>query len=138
MLGYWERPEEDIAAWRGEWFVSGDLVHLDDDGYVHHHGRNDDVMTSMGYRVSPLEVERVLAHVEGVADVAVTEVEVRDGVRVITAFVVAEPGRRPSSESLVDHAREHLARYKCPREVVFVDRLPRTANGKVARRSLRS
>ena len=137
MLSYWERPEEDAASRRGEWFVSGDLVHLDDDGYVHHHGRIDDVMTSMGYRVSPLEVERVLARHPDVADVAVTELEVRDGLRVITAFVVPETAGGIDVDDLEAHAGAHLARYKCPREVVVVDRLPRTRNGKILRRELR-
>ncbi len=137
MLGYWERPAEEAVAWRGEWFVSGDLVHLDDDGYVHHHGRVDDVMTSMGYRVSPLEVERILVRHPAVADVAVTEVEVREGVRVITAFVVpAGDGPALDADAVIAHAREHLARYKCPREVRVVARLPRTRNGKVVRRAL--
>jgi acetyl-CoA synthetase len=137
MLGYWRRPDEDAASRRGEWFVSADVVHLDADGYVHHHGRADDVMTSMGYRVSPLEVERVLARHPGVADVAVAEVEVRDGVRVITAFVVPSPGAAVDADALVAHARTHLARYKCPRRVVVVAALPRTTNGKVVRRALR-
>ncbi len=137
MLGYWERPEEDAAAWRGEWFVSADLVHLDVAGYVHHHGRQDDVMTSMGYRVSPLEVERVLARHPAVADVAVAEAVVRDdGLHVVTAFVVVEPGATLDIGDLLVHARAHLAAYKCPREVRLVDVLPRTRNGKVLRRLL--
>ena len=89
MLGYWNRPDEQAEAFRGEWFVSGDLVHVDEDGYVVHHGRADDVMSSMGYRVSPVEVEHCLAQHPAVADVAVTEVAVREGVTLITAFVVA-------------------------------------------------
>ena len=139
MLGYWNRPEEDAAVRRGDWFVTSDLVHLDDDGYLHYHGRDDDVMTSMGYRVSPLEVERCLARHPGVADVAVTEVAVGNGVRIITAFVIAA---EPDDWQLIDaadllaHAGEHLAAYKRPREIVFVASLPRTANGKVRRRDL--
>lgn len=137
MLGYWRRPEEDAASTRGDWFVSADLVSCDDDGYVHHRGRADDVMTSMGYRVSPLEVERVLARHPVVAEVAVTEVEVREGLRVVTAFVVPDTAGAVDARALLEHARAHLAAYKCPREVVVVDHLPRTANGKVIRRSLR-
>jgi acetyl-CoA synthetase len=137
MLGYWERPEEEDAVWRGEWFVSADLVHLDDDGYVHHHGRADDVMTALGYRVSPLEVERVLARHPAVADVAVAAPVVRDdGLRVVTAFVVPEPGAALDPGDLLAHARKHLAAYKCPREVRVVGSLPRTRNGKVMRRVL--
>ncbi|QKE83974.1 AMP-binding protein [Arthrobacter sp. NEB 688] len=136
MLGYWDRPEEDESVRRGDWFVSGDLVHLDDDGYVHHHGRADDVMTSMGYRVSPQEVEAVLVRHPAVAEAAVTEVPVRDGVRIVTAFVVPAPGQHVDEESLLAFAAEHLARYKCPRAVRVVERLPRTPNGKVVRRAL--
>ena len=139
MLGYWNRPEEDAAVRRGEWFVTSDLVHLDGDGYLHYHGRDDDVMTSMGYRVSPLEVERCLARHPAVADVAVAEVAVGNGVRIITAFVIAA---EPDDWQLIDaadllaHAAEHLAAYKRPREIVFVPSLPRTANGKVRRKDL--
>ncbi len=140
MLGYWRRPEEDAEALRGEWFVSGDLVHLDPDGYVVHHGRVDDVMTSMGYRVSPFEVEHCLMGHPDVADVAVTEVPVRDGLAIVTAFVVwsggAEAGS-PEEASVLSHARAHLAAYKCPRQVRFVDAVPRTPNGKIRRHALR-
>lgn len=141
MLGYWNRPEEEAEVLRGEWFVSSDLVHLDADGYVHHHGRADDVMNAGGYRVSPLEVEHVLEQHPAVAEVGVTDVPVREGVSVIAAFVVPvdldEPGGADAG-AILAFAREHLAAYKCPREVVFVDSLPRTANGKVIRRALPS
>lgn len=139
MLGYWNRPEEDAEVRRGDWFVTSDLVHLDEDGYLHYHGRDDDVMTSMGYRVSPLEVERCLAAHPAVGDVAVTEVDVGNGVRIITAFVIpAEPDdwRLIDASVILDHAARHLAAYKRPREVVFVSSLPRTANGKVRRKDL--
>lgn len=139
MLGYWNRPDEDAEVSRGDWFVTADLVHLDDDGYLHYHGRDDDVMTSMGYRVSPVEVERCLAQHPGVADVAVTEVPVADGVRIITAFVIPaepdDPGLLDATD-LLQFAARHLAAYKRPREVVYVDALPRTANGKIRRADL--
>lgn len=148
MLGYWERPDEDAASTRGEWFVSGDLVHLEPDGYLIHHGRDDDVMTSMGYRVSPLEVEAVLTEHPGVAEAGCAEVQVREGVRIITAYVVlaadADPTLRDDATAtagferdLIAHAHDELAAYKCPRRVVIVDALPRTANGKIRRRDLR-
>ncbi len=138
MLGYWNRPEEDAAVIRGEWFVSGDLVHLDD-GYVVHHGRADDVMTSMGYRVSPLEVEHCLVRHPGVADAGVAETWPREGIALITAFVVPEdPAAPPGEEEVLAHCREHLAAYKCPRRVVVLDALPRTPNGKIRRERLRS
>jgi acyl-coenzyme A synthetase/AMP-(fatty) acid ligase len=136
MLGYWKRPEEEAAAYRGEWFIGGDLAVMDEDGYVTHLGRNNDVMKALGYRVSPLEVESVLAQHPDVAEVACTEVPVRDDVTVIGAFIVPRGTARPDPENIKAFAAERLARYKCPREIVLVDTLPRTANGKVKRTAL--
>ena len=139
MLGYWNRPDEEECVYRGEWFIGGDLVHFDADGYMTYHGRNDDVMNAMGYRVSPLEVEHCLSQHPAVAEVAVTELAVRDGVSVIAAFVVPRDPDEPEgvdAAPLLAHAHQHLAAYKCPREIIFTDGLPRTANGKVRRREL--
>ncbi len=60
MLGYWNRPQEEAEVYRGDWFVGGDIATMDDDGYVAHHGRANDLMKALGYRVSPLEVEAAL------------------------------------------------------------------------------
>ncbi len=138
LLRYWDRPDEDAKARRGEWFVGGDLAHLDPDGYLVHHGRADDVMNAGGYRVSPQEVERVLAGHPAVHDVGVTEVQVRAGVTVIAAFVVPEQRgwTEADSQALLDYAAGRLAAYKVPRLVACVGELPRTANGKVRRREL--
>ncbi|HRX60563.1 MAG TPA: acyl-CoA synthetase [Candidatus Competibacter sp.] len=139
MLGYWHRPEEEELVYRGPWFLGGDLVHFDADGYMIYHGRNDDVMNAMGYRVSPLEVEHCLSKHPAVAEVAVTELRVGEGVSVIAAFVVPRDPDEPAgidAAPLLAYAHEHLAAYKCPREIIFTDSLPRTANGKVRRRDL--
>ena len=136
MLGYWRRSEEEKAVFRGEWFVGGDLAAFASDAYLRYHGRADDVMTALGYRVSPLEVESCLEEHPAVAEVAVAEVPLRRDVRVIAAFVVPTEAREADAGALLLHAREHLAAYKCPRELIFVDALPRTANGKVRRREL--
>lgn len=136
MLGYWERPEEEAEVLRGEWFVGGDLASMDADGYVTHHGRANDLMKAFGYRVSPLEVEAVLGEHPSVAEVACAEVRVRADVSVIAAFVVAR-GEVRDGEALKAFAATRLAAYKCPREIVFVDALPRTANGKIKRTALK-
>ncbi|HET7717470.1 MAG TPA: AMP-binding protein [Bauldia sp.] len=141
MLGYWRRPEEDAAAFRGDWFVSGDLVSVDGDGYVWFHGRADDVMNAGGFRVSPLEVEAALAGHPAVAEVAAAEHEIRDGVRIIAAWIVPKPDAAANAalaREIVARGSETLAVYKRPREVFFVEALPRTSNGKVARRLLSS
>ena len=136
MLGYWQRPEEEAAVMRGEWFAGGDLASFDADGYLWFHGRNDDLMNAMGYRVSPVEVEGVLAGHPDIAEVGVTELSVRVDLRVIAAFVVLRPGAEPNAEGLMAWCGERLAAYKAPRAVRFVEALPRTANGKVQRKRL--
>ncbi len=136
MLGYWNRPDEETQVLRGNWFVGGDLARLDADGYLWFEGRNDDLMNAMGYRVSPNEVEGVLATHPDVAEVGVAELRVRADVSVVCGFVVLQPDARPDAEVLLAWCRERLAAYKCPREIRFLDALPRTANGKVQRKRL--
>ena len=136
MLGYWNRPAEEAAAFRGEWFIGGDLAVFDADGWVWHHGRNDDIMNAFGYRVSPLEVEKVLSAHPDVADVAVAERKVADEVSIIAAFVTPKPEHTPDEAALLAYCAEHLAVYKRPRKIVFVSEIPHTANGKVSRRAL--
>ena len=136
MLGYWNRPAEEAAAFRGEWFIGGDLAEFDEDGWLWYRGRNDDIMNAFGYRVSPLEVEKVLSAHPGVADVAVAERTVADGVSVIAAFVVLKAQRAADDGMLLAHCAEHLAAYKRPRAIVFVSEIARTANGKVSRKAL--
>lgn len=136
MLGYWNRPDETAATTRGDWFVGGDLAAFDDDGYVWYHGRADDIMNAGGFRVSPLEVETALADCPGVAEVAVTEHRIDDTLSVIAAFVVKRPDHALDADAVLAHAGGRLAAYKRPRQVFFVDTLPRNVNGKLQRRAL--
>lgn len=140
MLGYWNRPEEEAEALRGDWFIGGDLASMDadGDGYVTHHGRANELMNALGYRVSPLEVEAVLAQHPSVAEAACAEVRVRDDVTVIGAFIVTKEGAPRDAEAIHRFAADRLAAYKRPREIVFLDALPRTANGKVRRAELKA
>lgn len=133
MLGYWKRPEEEADAFRGDWFIGGDLAVMDEEGYITHLGRANDIMKALGYRVSPQEIEAVLAKHPAVAEVACTEIRVASGISVIGAFVVPRGEEPADAEAIKTFAAERLARYKCPREVVFIEALPRTPNGKVRR-----
>ena len=136
MLGYWNRPDEQADVIRGEWFAGGDLGRMDAEGYISHTGRNNEVMKALGYRVSPMEVEAVLATHPHIAEVACAEVAVRVDVHVVGAFVVLKNEAPRDATGILAFAAERLAAYKCPREVRFLDQLPRTANGKVRRASL--
>ena len=105
MLRYWNRPDEEREAFRGDWFVSGDLVEFDADGYVWHHGRADEVMNALGYRVSPAEVEKCLFGAPLVADAAVAERPGRDDQTIIKAYVVLRDGAVPDADMLRRIAR---------------------------------
>ncbi|MCK5090195.1 MAG: AMP-binding protein [Hyphomicrobiaceae bacterium] len=136
MLGYWNRPQEEAQVYRDEWFIGGDLAAFDEDGYVIHRGRTNDLMNALGYRVSPKEVEAVLGEHPHVGEVACAEVRVRDDVSVIAAFIVPAEGVKPDTAHIQRFAAERLAPYKRPREIVLVDTLPRTPNGKLMRSAL--
>jgi acyl-coenzyme A synthetase/AMP-(fatty) acid ligase len=137
MLGYWNRPDEERDAFRGAWFVSGDLVAFDSEGYMHHHGRADEVMNAGGYRVSPAEVEKCLLAFDHVAEAAAAERPGRDGeTTIIKSYVVMRDNAPQDEEAILAHCHAHLAAYKRPRSVVFLDALPRNANGKLNRSAL--
>jgi acyl-coenzyme A synthetase/AMP-(fatty) acid ligase len=138
MLGYWRRPDEEAAAFRGEWFVSGDLAAFDEDGYLWTHGRADDIMNAGGYRVSPLEVEAAFLDCPGIAEIAVGEHRVRCDVSVIAAYIVRHEGSAVGAPEIIAHAASRLAAYKRPRQIFFVLALPRSPNGKLLRRALPS
>lgn len=139
MLGY-VSPEEEEAlpdVFYGDWFCGGDRASLDEDGYVWFHGRKDDVLTAMGYRIAPQEVEAVLVSHSAIVDAALTQCEVaREGRRLLVAYLVLkEPGALHEDE-LKDWLSSRVAQYKQPHIVHVVSRLPRTRNGKLKRRDL--
>lgn len=136
MLRYWGRPGDTRAAFRGDWFCGGDLARFDDDGYLRFEGRADDVMNAMGYRVAPAEVEAVLSSHPAVAECAVAEIRIRQDLSIVMGFVVAKPDHPVTGDELMGHTAAGLAAYKCPREILLVDDLPRTANGKLKRKAL--
>jgi len=137
MLGYWKREEEERQAFRGEWFVSGDLVEFDEDGYMWRHGRADEVMNAGGFRVSPAEVEKCLLSFPNVTEAAVAERAGRDGeTTIIKAYVVLRDAVRADEDAIIAHCQSHLAAYKRPKVVVFLESLPRNANGKLKRDAL--
>ncbi len=136
MLEYWNRPEETARSFRGDWFLTGDRAREDEDGYVWYEGRADDLMNAFGYRVAPEEIEKVLAMHPDVLEVAVTAVPVRDGVSLITAFIVPRDPDTFSEGSLATAATTQLADYKCPKAYRIVESLPRTPSGKMRRKAL--
>jgi fatty-acyl-CoA synthase len=114
--------------------ATGDVGHFDADGRLHVEGRDDDMIVSGGENVFPQEVENCLMRHDAVTDVAAIGVDDPDFGKRLRAFVVT--GREVSEQELKDHVKDNLARYKVPREIVFLDELPRNATGKVLKREL--
>jgi acetyl-CoA synthetase len=137
LLRYWNQPEETALCFRGHWFMTGDYARQDEDGYLWFLGRQDDLINSFGYRVSPHEVERVLKEHPDIADAAAVGEDLGTEKMLVVAYVIVRPGSTVSADSIVAYGRQHLAAYKSPRIVYLVDELPRTRNGKVLRRALR-
>lgn len=115
---------------------SGDVGHFDDHGLLMVDGRDDDMIVSGGENVFPQEVENLLLEREDVFDVAVVGVDDVEFGKRLRAFVVPEPGHNPDGEEIKDYVKQNLARYKVPREVIFLDDLPRNQTGKLLRRVL--
>ncbi|MDR3650692.1 MAG: AMP-binding protein, partial [Acidimicrobiales bacterium] len=134
--GYWEQPAATSASFAAGWFCTGDLGVVED-GYVRLLGRSTEVIISGGYNVYPAEVEDVLLGHPSVAEVAVTGVPSEEWGETVCAWVVPDGMARPDVESLLAYAAQRLARYKRPRQVRFVDSLPRNSMGKVRRSELR-
>jgi acyl-coenzyme A synthetase/AMP-(fatty) acid ligase len=123
----------------GEWWNTGDLVEEDEDGFLYYLGRSDDLIQSSGYRIGPVEIESVLASHPAVAEVAVVPAPDPERGSVVRAVIVTSEGasREGLVEELQAFCREQTAPYKYPRIIDFVDALPKTATGKVARSKLK-
>jgi acyl-CoA synthetase (AMP-forming)/AMP-acid ligase II len=135
--GYWRDPAATAAAFAGGWFHTGDIGMRDDDGYLYIVDRLKDMIVSGGENIASSEVERVLYEHDSVLEAAVVgRADDRWG-EVPVAFVVLRPSATTTAEELVEHCRRHLARFKVPKEVCFVDALPRNPSGKVLKRELR-
>ncbi|WP_405539582.1 AMP-binding protein [Streptomyces sp. NBC_00075] len=135
LAGYWENPEETARVQAGHWFHTGDGGAFSD-GYLTIADRKKDVIITGGENVSSIEVEDALNSHPAVREAAVIGIpDVKWG-ELVTALVVTD-GRAVTSDELITHCREHLAGYKCPKRVEFLDELPRTATGKIQKFKLR-
>lgn len=136
---YWNKPERTDQKVKNGWLLTEDLGTLDEDGYVEFKSRKDTVIISAGYRIGPVEIEEALAKHPAVADAGVIGVPDDERGEVPKAFVVPAAGHEPSEEltrRLKRDVRDRLAAYEYPREIAFIDELPKTSSGKVRRASL--
>ncbi len=136
-IGYWRQMEKTRAAFRGEWYVTGDMASRDAGGYVTYCGRGDELLKVSGKWLAPAEVENCLLQHPAVRECAVVGVKDPAGLVKPRAYVVAKERAAGLEEALKDHVKQKLDPYKYPREVVLMEALPRTHLGKVDRAKLR-
>jgi acyl-CoA synthetase (AMP-forming)/AMP-acid ligase II len=136
--GYWRDPEATAAAFAGGWFHTGDIGVRDDDGYLYIVDRFKDMIVSGGENIASSEIERVLYEHDAVLEAAVVARPDDRWGEVPVAFVVLRDGGTATSDALLAHCRAQLARFKVPKEIVFLSALPRNPSGKVLKRELRA
>ena len=135
--GYWRRPEDTDASFVDGWLRTGDIAYRDEGGSLYIVDRTKDLVIVSGFNVYPKEVEEAIASHPAVAEVAVIGVPDDRTGEAVKAMVVAAAGASLTEQDVLDHCRDHLARFKWPRDVELVDSLPKHVTGKVLRRMLR-
>jgi fatty-acyl-CoA synthase len=137
MSAYWNAPQETAAALVDGWFHSGDMGHLDAEGYLYVDGRRKEMIISGGENIYPAEIENVLAECTDIAEASVIgRPDARWG-EVVVAVVAPRTGHTLTSASVLQLLEGRIARYKHPKEVVFVGELPKTALGKIRKEDVR-
>jgi long-chain acyl-CoA synthetase len=137
MLGYYRMPEETARVLHQGWLRTGDMGRLDADGFLWIVERKKDLIIRGGFNVYPREVEAALYAHPAVAEAAAVGVPDPLMGEEVCAFVVLKAGAQGSAEALIAFCQERLAKFKCPREVRFVDALPKSPIGKILRKELR-
>ncbi len=137
LLEYWNRPEATAEKFRGDWLITGDRGIWEGD-YLRFVGRDDDVITSAGYRIGPAEIEDCLLTHPAVATVGVVGKPDKLRTEIVKAYVVLKPGAEATGAELQDWVKHRLAQYSYPREVAFLEELPMTVTGKVIRKELKA
>jgi len=140
FLGYWNNPEATKKSFRGNWFLTGDLAYKDKEGYFWFVGRKDDIIISSGYRIGPVEVESSIIRYGAVEEVAVVASPDEMRGNIVKAFVKLKSGYKPSPKimkGIQESVKEDVALYAYPREIEFVDEIPKSITGKIRRDELR-
>ena len=140
FLEYWNNPDATRDKFVGDWLLTGDLGVMDDDGYLTFVSRDDDVITSAGYRIGPGPIEDCLLSHPAVRNAAVVGKPDPERTEIVAAYVVLRDGYRPDAKltkALQQHVRTRLSAHEYPRHVAYLDALPQTPTGKIIRRALR-
>jgi acyl-CoA synthetase (AMP-forming)/AMP-acid ligase II len=137
MMGYWKNPGLTAQALRGGWFHTGDVGMIDEEGYIYLMDRKADMIITGGENVYPKETEDVLYTHPAVQECAVVSAPDEKWGERVQAVVVLKDGFTVSKEELINHCKERLAGYKCPKDIEFWNELPKTSIGKILRRDVK-
>lgn len=136
MKGYWKRPEETQATFKDDWFLTGDMGYMDEEGYFYIVDRKKDMIIAGGFNIYPREIEEVLYEHEKVQEACIVGVPDPYRGETVKAFIVPKEGEKLTEEELDQYCRKHLAAFKVPRLYEFRAELPKTMVGKILRRVL--
>jgi fatty-acyl-CoA synthase len=137
MLGYFHDDERTRAAFEGDWFHSGDLATIDEEGYITVVDRKKDMIKTGGENVASREVEEMIYRLPQVSEVAVIGLPDAKWVEAVTAVIVVKVGQTLDEATVIAHCAQHMAHFKAPKRVVFTDTLPKNPSGKLLKRDLR-
>jgi len=135
--GYWQKPDETAQTFEQDWFKTGDLGHMDSDGYYYLTDRIKHIIISGGENISPKEIESVVNQVHGVAESSVVGMADEKWGEKVVAAVVKDSDTVVSAEGIQTHCKKHLHDWKCPKEIAFVEELPRNTMGKVLKEEVK-
>ena len=138
MKRYYNNPQATEEAFKGGWFHSGDLVRMDEEGYIYVVDRKKDMIISGGENIYPKELEEVLYTHPDILEAAVIGVPDPNWGESVKAFVVMKPGKQLTEQEVIGYCQQHISSYKKPRIVEFIDVLPRNASGKILKTVLRN
>ena len=138
MKGYWNMDDETARTIMDGWLYTGDIAHMDEDGYVFIVDRKKDMIIAAGYNIYPRDIDEVLYEHPKIADAVTIGVPDEYRGETVKVFVVVKPGEELTEKEVIAHCKERLAAYKVPRLVEFRDELPKTMVGKVLRKELRA
>jgi fatty-acyl-CoA synthase len=138
MLGYFNDEEKTRASFSGDWFHSGDLATIDDEGYISVVDRKKDMIKTGGENVASREVEEMIYRLSAVSEVAVIGLPDPKWVEAVTAVIVLKAGQALTEAEVLAHCNQHMAHFKVPKRVVFAESLPKKPSGKLLKRELRT
>jgi acyl-CoA synthetase (AMP-forming)/AMP-acid ligase II len=135
--GYYKQPEADAKAFQGEYLSVGDMAMVDEEGYYYIVDRKNDMIISGGENIYPTEIDDLLSEHPKILQAAVVGVPDEKWGEAVKAVAVLKPGEQLSESEVIAYCKAHLAGYKCPRSVDFIDSLPMNPTGKILKREIR-